>query len=241
MTRSQRRALRTSISSKVVVYARVSTDAQDQSGAGVEAQIAECLAYAERHGLTVVEIVREVPVSGKVHPSNRPGFNWAMGLLENCEAGTLLVRRMDRVSRKLTHTLDVVEASRTDGWAICTTDGKVDTSTASGRAHTNMMATFAEYERELIGERTREALAAKRAQGVRLGRPPVVTADVVARVLAERDAGMSMAAIAAALTADAVPTARGGAGWTKASVQSLLTSHRATVLALAAGARQDAL
>lgn len=67
------------------------------------------------------------------------------------------------MNRRLRHTLGVVDESSDSGWALATTDGKVDTGTAAGRAHINMMATFAEYERELIGERTRDGLAAKRA------------------------------------------------------------------------------
>ncbi len=58
------------------------------------------------------------------------------------------------------------------------------------------MATFSQLERRLIGERTREALAVKRAQGVRLGSPAAVPLDVVASIAAQRGAGASLRAIA---------------------------------------------
>lgn len=75
------------------------------------------------------------------------------------------------------------------------------------------MANAAQFERRLIGQRTREALAAKKAAGVRLGRPAVLPREVVERIVRERRDGASIRAIAAGLTADQVPTARGGLAW----------------------------
>jgi len=74
----------------------------------------------------------------------------------------------------------------------------------------NVLATFAQFERRLIGQRTRDALAAKRAAGVTLGRPRQLPEDVVARIIGERAAGTSFAAIASRLNDDRVPTAQGG-------------------------------
>lgn len=230
MTKVARRLARSRTATCVVIYARVSTEEQAASGAGLDAQVAECRAYAERHGWEVVEVIREEPVSGKVQPNKRPGFARAVARLDDCEAGTLLVRRMDRVSRRLRHTLSVIDDADAAGWALATTDGKVDTATAAGRFQLNIMAAAAEYEREVIGERTREGLAAKRAAGVRLGRPPAVLDEVLRRMLAEQAAGRSLRAIAAGLTDDQVPTARGGPQWSHATVQSVLASERATRL-----------
>ena len=75
----------------------------------------------------------------------------------------------------------------------------------------NVLATFAQFERRLIGQRTREALAVKRSQGVRLGRPPVLPEKVVARIKRERKAGNSYTKIADGLNEDRVPTAQGAA------------------------------
>jgi len=72
-----------------------------------------------------------------------------------------------------------------------------------------LLATFAPFERRLISQRTRQALASKRAQGVRLGRPPTISAYVIDRIRRERAAGKSLAAIANALDNDRVPTAWG--------------------------------
>jgi DNA invertase Pin-like site-specific DNA recombinase len=70
----------------------------------------------------------------------------------------------------------------------------------------NMLATFAQFERRLIAQRTREALAVKKAAGVRLGRPPVLPASVVRRIQRQRANGDSLRRIAEDLNAAAVPT-----------------------------------
>jgi DNA invertase Pin-like site-specific DNA recombinase len=71
----------------------------------------------------------------------------------------------------------------------------------------DVLATFAPYERRLISQRTREALALKRSQGVHLGRPPKMSQYVIDRIRRERAAGKSLAAIANGLNADRIPTA----------------------------------
>src|SRR3954447_16358234 len=86
----------------------------------------------------------------------------------------------------------------------------------------NMLATFAQFERRLIDQRTREALAVKRANGVRLGRPPTVPQSVVRRIVRQRARGDSLRAIADALNDDAVPAAQGGAQWYAATVRGIL-------------------
>lgn len=98
-----------------------------------------------------------------------------------------------------------------------------DPSTPTGEAMAAMMATFAQLERRLIGERTREALAVKRAQGVRLGGPRLLPEATVRRIVRERDASRSLRAIANGLTADGVPTARGGR-WAAETIRAVLRS-----------------
>jgi DNA invertase Pin-like site-specific DNA recombinase len=104
----------------------------------------------------------------------------------------------------------------------------VDTTTPAGEAMAHVLATFAQFERRLIGQRTREALAAKRAAGVRLGRPVSLAPAVRRRIEADRKAGKTLAAIAAALNADGVATAQGGAQWWPATVRAVLRSRGAS-------------
>ena len=82
--------------------------------------------------------------------------------------------------------------------------------------------TFAQFERRLISQRTRAALARTRAQGVRLGRPPTMSPYAVNRIRTERAAGNSLAAIANGLNADRIPTAQGGRRWYPATVRYTL-------------------
>jgi DNA invertase Pin-like site-specific DNA recombinase len=86
----------------------------------------------------------------------------------------------------------------------------------------NMLATFAQFERRLISQRTKEALAVKKAQGVRLGRPPSMPQAVVRRIQRQRARGDSLRKIAADLNQSGVPTAQGGARWYAATVRHVL-------------------
>ena len=89
-------------------------------------------------------------------------------------------------------------------------------------AMANMLATFAQFERRLISQRTREALAVKRASGVRLGRPPAVPSAVVRRIHRQRARGDSLRKIADDLNEARVATAQGGAQWYAATVRNVL-------------------
>jgi DNA invertase Pin-like site-specific DNA recombinase len=82
----------------------------------------------------------------------------------------------------------------------------------------------AQFERRLIGQRTREALAAKRASGVRLGRPVSLPSAASKRIASERKAGRSLAAIADMLNEEQVPTAQGGRQWWPSTVRAVLRS-----------------
>ena len=86
----------------------------------------------------------------------------------------------------------------------------------------HVLATFGQFERRLIGERTKETLAAKRASGVRLGRPPTVPQAVVRRIQRLRRRGDSFRAIADSLNQDGVRTAQGGKEWYAATVRHVL-------------------
>jgi DNA invertase Pin-like site-specific DNA recombinase len=86
----------------------------------------------------------------------------------------------------------------------------------------SMLATFAQFERRLISQRTKEALAVKRAQGVTLGRPPTLPQAVVRRVQRQRARGDSLRKIADSLNEAGVPTAQGRARWYAATVRHVL-------------------
>jgi DNA invertase Pin-like site-specific DNA recombinase len=116
----------------------------------------------------------------------------------------------------------LMDRSTREGWALVALDLGVDTSTPSGEAMVNVMATFSQFERRLIGQRTKEALAVKRAQGVRLGRPRMLPDAVVQRMCRERVAGATLQAIADGLDRDGIPTAQGGRRWYAATVRDVI-------------------
>jgi DNA invertase Pin-like site-specific DNA recombinase len=82
-------------------------------------------------------------------------------------------------------------ASRKQGWALVIPDLDLDTSTPMGEAMANMAGVFAQFERRMIGQRTREGLAVKCAQGIRLGRPRSVTDATSKQIRKRRKADQS--------------------------------------------------
>jgi len=104
----------------------------------------------------------------------------------------------------------LVERSRAEGWSLIVLDIGVDTTTPHGELVANMLAAVAQWERRLIGQRTKEALAVKREQGVRLGRPPLLSQEVREWAREARAQGLTYEAIACELNAQGISTARGG-------------------------------
>lgn len=206
----------------VIGYARVSTDEQAASGAGMAAQRAAIAAEAERRGWTLVEVVEDAGWSAK--DLRRPGIARALDMLADGGADTLVVARLDRLSRSMIDFAGLMETARREAWSVVALDIGMDTTSPSGEMVANMTAVVAQYERRLIGQRTRDGLAAKRAQGVRLGRPSMLPAAVIARIGDERQAGRSLRAIADALNADGVQTGQGGAKWYASSVRAVLVA-----------------
>ena len=152
----------------------------------------------------------------------RPGIQEALRALEAGKASALVVAKLDRLSRSMIDFTALMATAQKQHWALVALDCAVDTSTPSGEAMANMLATFAQFERRLISQRTKEALAVKRAQGVRLGRPPTMPQAVVRRIQRQRARGDSLRKIADDLNEDGVPTAQGGAQWYAATVRHVL-------------------
>lgn len=124
----------------------------------------------------------------------------------------------------------LLDRAHRGGWSLVALDLGVDTSTPAGEAMANVMATFGQLERRMIGQRTKDALAEKRAAGVRLGRPSTLPAEVVRRIVTEHEAGASWSAIARGLDVDGVPTAQGGVHWYPASVRKVYLGQDAATL-----------
>jgi DNA invertase Pin-like site-specific DNA recombinase len=213
---------------KVIGYLRVSTDEQKNSGAGLAAQRAAIEAECVRRGWQLVSVEEDAGYSAK--DLKRPGVQVALETLKRAEAGALVVAKLDRLSRSMLDFTAVMAKASKQGWALVALDCAVDTTTPAGEAMANVLATFAQFERRLIGQRTREALAAKRAAGVQLGRPTTMPGNVRDRIASEREEGLTLAAIANGLNADRVPTAQGGRRWWPSTVRAALRSSDVVVV-----------
>jgi len=205
---------------QVLGYVRVSTGEQADSRAGLEAQRSAILAECERRGWQLVKIIEDAGYSAK--DLKRPGIRAALEELERKEAQGLVVAKLDRLSRSMLDFTAVMAQAQKQGWALVALDCAVDTTTPAGEAMANVLAVFAQFERRLIGQRTREALAAKRAQGVRLGRRVTMPVEVRERIRQERAGGRTLTAIADGLNASRTPTAQGGRQWYPSTVRAAL-------------------
>jgi DNA invertase Pin-like site-specific DNA recombinase len=212
----------------IIAYLRVSTSQQARSGLGLEAQETALRAELVRQGVDPDDASRvlwliEDGKSAK-QGAKRPKMRHARHLLMSGQAGTLLATKIDRVSRSLVDFIELMQACEREGWRLVLTSIQLDTSSAMGRFVGRLIAEIAELEREMIAERTSEALQAKKAQGARLGVPDAVRVPgpVRGRIVALRDQGATYAAICDLLMAEGIPTARGKATWYPSTVQGVL-------------------
>ena len=155
--------------------------------------------------------------------ATRPGLQRALAACKAGEAGGLVVAKLDWLSRSVQHAAALLAEAEHEGWALVALDLGVDLSTPSGEVMAHVLAAIAQFERRLIGQRTKDALAVRRAQGLRLGRPPVLPAGGADRIAKERREGRALAAIADGLRLDGVATAHGGAAWWPSTVAKVLS------------------
>ena len=206
---------------KALGYVRVSTTEQHLHGAGLPAQIVRIELEASLRGWQLEIVTEDDGRSGKTL-AGREGLIDAMDRLDRGEADLLVVAKLDRLVRSVGDYAAILDRAKRHGWQLVLLDVGVDTSTPSGELVSTMLAAVAQHERRLIGVRTREALAQRRAEGVTLGRPVVMADEIRARIHSERAAGRSLRAIAAGLNDEGIPTAQGGNAWYASTVKAAL-------------------
>jgi DNA invertase Pin-like site-specific DNA recombinase len=196
------------------------------SGAGLAAQREAITAECKRRGWELVETIEDRGYSAR--DLKRPGIQAALETLNRGDASGLVVAKLDRLSRSMLDFTGLMDKAQRQGWALIALDSAVDTTTPAGEAMANVLATFAQFERRLIGQRTREAMAAKKASGMVFGprawktRKGVMPDAVAERIRRQRAEGRTLRAIAEGLNEDGVPTAQGGAQWWPATVRQVL-------------------
>lgn len=207
---------------RAIGYIRVSTADQAVNGISLDAQRATLEAEAQRRGWGI-EVVADEGIGGAA--GRRPGLDEALTRLDAGEAGALMVTRLDRMTRSVAGLSTILGRAQSGGWEVVMLSPGIDTTDPAGRFTTSILACAAQYERDLIGQRTREALAHKKAQGGTLGRRRNVDPAVVARIQAQRADKKSLRAIADQLNAEGVPTAQGGARWHASTVSAVLKMY----------------
>jgi DNA invertase Pin-like site-specific DNA recombinase len=212
----------TSAPKRVVLYRRVSTINQQEDGHGLDAQTTQLQAFVASRGWTVVADCADT-ASGAT-TKKRPELARAIELCETGQADVIVVTKIDRVSRSAADFANLLCQAQNNGWALVIVELGLDLTTPMGAFTAQIMCSVAELERKMIAQRTKEGLAAARAKGVQLGRRSNVPADVLGRIVAERETGLSLRAIAEVLNDSEVPTVAGGTTWRASSVAAILKS-----------------
>jgi len=155
---------------KAIGYVRVSTVGQAEQGISLDNQDAKIKSYCELNDLELVGIVRDEGVSAK-SLSKRPQ---AVEMLQRArkEKLALIVYKLDRMFRNTVESLTTIDSLAKSGASFHSINEKLDTSSAFGKFFLTQIAALAELERNLISERTKDALANKKAQGKRIGNIP---------------------------------------------------------------------
>jgi DNA invertase Pin-like site-specific DNA recombinase len=205
---------------RLVGYARVSTEEQGASGAGLAAQRRAIKAECDRRGWHLLRVEEDI-LSGRT--LNRPGLTNALDACRSGEASGIVVAKLDRLSRSLVDFAALLVEAQAKGFNVVALDLGVDLSTPAGEFLASVMASAAQWERRIIGQRTKEALAVRKEQGVKLGRPALPKDALGRRITAMRKRGMALQQIADALNKDGQPTLRGGTEWRPSSVRAVLS------------------
>lgn len=135
---------------KIVIYARVSTEEQN-----TDKQIKLCKEYCKRNSLEIYKIYKDVISGAK---ENRPAFNELLEDLRHYKFRAIVVTKLDRIGRSLKHLLSLFDEFKKKGVDFIAITQNIDTTTASGKLQLHILSAFAEFERNIISERTKEGL-----------------------------------------------------------------------------------
>lgn len=220
---------------KVILYCRVSTREQADSGISLDAQIAKLTAYASLYDLEVIEVIQDAGESAKT--LKRDGLQRALDMLNRGEAGGLAVVKLDRLTRSVADWQTLIDGYFGSKCELFSVSDSIDTRTAAGRLVLNVLLSVAQWEREATGERTKEALQHKIQNKERVGKVRygynladdgrfLVPNDDEQRAIAWmkdlRTQGYSLRQIADALTDSGIATKEGLVTWKHSTVSYIL-------------------
>ena len=218
---------------KAICYTRVSTTGQAEEGISMDAQAAKLRAWADLNGAESVTVFTDAGLSGK-RADNRPGLQEALNAVGKGDA--LVVYSLSRLARSTKDTITIADALDKRGADLVSLSEKIDTTSASGKMVFRMLAVLSEFERDQVSERTRFALAHKRACGEKTGGdvpygyrldegrliPDAGEQKAVALIRRLHKAGNSLRQIARQLEARGYRTKTGQTHWHPQSVKQIL-------------------
>jgi len=216
---------------RAIGYIRVSTEGQAVDGVSLELQRAKLEAWASLHDATLVAVFADEGLSGA--SADRPGLLQAIAAAKR-ERAALVVYSLSRLSRSTLDTLRLAGELEKAGCDLVSLQEQVDTSSPAGRVIFRVLAALAEFERDQLAERTRQAMQHLKAQGRVVGAIPhgytrdgdrISPHDAEQRVVALarelRAQGMTLRAIADELAARGAFN-RAGRPYHHESVRALL-------------------
>ena len=151
----------------MVGYVRVSTDRQAEQGVSLEAQEAKVRAMATVQGAELTEVIVDGGESAK--SLSRPGIQRLLTLVNTGKVQAVVVAKLDRLTRSVKDLCGLLELFDKRKVALISVAESLDTGTAAGRLVITIMGAVSQWEREAIGERTKDALRHKRGNGERIG------------------------------------------------------------------------
>lgn len=135
---------------KVAIYCRVSTE--DQS---LDNQVKLCQKHCETKEYSIYKVYTDV-ISGA--STSRPSFNEMLEDMRHYKFAGVVVTKLDRIGRSLQHLLSLFDEFNNKGVEFIAVTQNIDTTTPSGKLQMQIMGAFAEFERNLISERTKEGM-----------------------------------------------------------------------------------
>ncbi|MGO8864460.1 MAG: recombinase family protein [Acidimicrobiales bacterium] len=202
-------------------YVRVSTAEQAAGGLGMDAQRHAIHAACDQRRWVLQEIYEDAGVSSTA--AHRPGLESALAACRSHPEALLIVAKLDRLSRSILEFATLVERMKHEPWRLVALDLGVDTTTPNGEFVANVMSSFAQFERQMISVRTKEALAAARERGVQVGRRTAVSDEIRRLILRLHECdGWSATAIARYLEAIAIAPPLGGSRWHTSTVTRVI-------------------
>jgi site-specific DNA recombinase len=152
---------------RAIGYARVSTDKQADHGVSLEAQEAKIRAMATVQGAEIIELIVDGGESAK--DLKRPGMDRLLTLVDERKVDTVIIAKLDRLTRSVKDLAELLERFQRRGVSLVSVAESLDTGSAAGRLVINIMTAVSQWEREAIGERTRDAMQHKRSYGKCVG------------------------------------------------------------------------